>query len=362
MKKLLAATFVALLMVGCDGTDRVGRELREGFSRKHNKGSAEKRRQAVLAELNWAKRSNPTELKLSSIGSIADLTPLKGLTNLEVLAIKVSVSRAKKNRYTDLTPLAELENLEDLYIDCNYPGFNSLKPLARLTKLKRLTLYQKYGTSSATRDPLKGLTNLRYLNLYENQNPDITALAGLTNLTELSLGRNKITDITPLTGLIQLKTLNLWENHVTDLTPLTGLTKLEKLNLYGNPIPKDQFDMLIKALPDCEIKGLSYDYYSNGQKKSEFYYKDSQLERGATKWYSNGQKMVEGNFKNGKLWTAVAWKPNGEKCPVTNVVNGNGVVVVYEEDGTERVRLTFKNGEEVEDERVSDYVDSNATE
>jgi len=175
MKAILLTMFVALLLVGCDGTDRVGRELREGFSRKHNKGSAPLSRQAVLAELKWVRDRNATELKLSSIGSISDLSPLNGLTNL------------------------------------------------------------------------------RYLNLYENQNPDITALAGLTNLTELNLGRNKITDLTPLTGLSQLTYLKLWENHVTDLTPLTGLTKLRKLNLYGNPIPDDQKEMLKKALPNCKF-------------------------------------------------------------------------------------------------------------
>jgi hypothetical protein len=47
--------------------------------------------------------------------------------------------------------------------------------------------------------------------------------------------------------------------------------------------------------------------------------------------------------------TVVAWKPNGEKCPVTNVVNGNGVWVWYNDDGTENSRHTFKDGEEVAD-------------
>ena len=39
----------------------------------------------------------------------------------------------------------------------------------------------------------------------------------------------------------------------------------------------------------------------------------------------------------------------GEKCPVTNVKDGNGVAVSYKRDGTERYRLTFKDGELVED-------------
>ena len=40
------------------------------------------------------------------------------------------------------------------------------------------------------------------------------------------------------------------------------------------------------------------------------------------------------NFKAGKLISMEVWKPTGEKCPKTNVKNGNGVWVLYNEDGT----------------------------
>ena len=43
--------------------------------------------------------------------------------------------------------------------------------------------------------------------------------------------------------------------------------------------------------------------------------------------------------------TAIAWKQNGEKCPVTNVVNGNGFSVRYIADVTEDFRVTYKDGE-----------------
>ena len=43
------------------------------------------------------------------------------------------------------------------------------------------------------------------------------------------------------------------------------------------------------------------------------------------------------------------WKPNGEKCPVTNLKDGNGFLVYYNEDGTEDSRTTYKDGELVED-------------
>ncbi len=62
-------------------------------------------------------------------------------------------------------------------------------------------------------------------------------------------------------------------------------------------------------------------------------------------FYENGQKKAEYTHKNDKLITAVAWKPNGEKCPHTNVVDGNGVAVHYNEDGTEAGRETYKDGE-----------------
>jgi antitoxin component YwqK of YwqJK toxin-antitoxin module len=45
------------------------------------------------------------------------------------------------------------------------------------------------------------------------------------------------------------------------------------------------------------------------------------------------------------MMTAVVWKKNGEKCPHTNVMNGNGVMVFYDEGGTESERTTYKDGE-----------------
>jgi len=55
------------------------------------------------------------------------------------------------------------------------------------------------------------------------------------------------------------------------------------------------------------------------------------------------------NFKVGKLMSAKAWKPNGEKCPLTNVKDGNGVWVSYYDDGTEDIRWNYKDGKRVRD-------------
>ena len=101
--------------------------------------------------------------------------------------------------------------------------------------------------------PLEGLTNLEWLNLGYNQITDISSLKGLTNLEELGLWDNEITDVSPLAGLTNLEELALHGNQITDVSPLAGLTKLHTLILWDNPIPEDQKSMLKKALPKCDI-------------------------------------------------------------------------------------------------------------
>ena len=120
---------------------------------------------------------------------------------------------------------------------------------------------------------------------------------------------------------------------------------------------------------DNEEDGLSTKWYKNGQKQQEGNYKEGNKDGVHTSWYENGQKEGESNWKDGKkdgltTWwykneqkareithkddqpvTALVWKPNGEKCPVTNLKDGNGVLVYYFEDGTEKRRDTYKDGE-----------------
>ena len=89
--------------------------------------------------------------------------------------------------------------------------------------------------------------------------------------------------------------------------------------------------------------------YPNGQIMILGQIKNGKQDGLVTKWYENGQKRQEENYKDYKLMSAVGWKPNGDKCPETNVKDGNGLWVWYKEDGTESFRKTYKNGEIVED-------------
>ena len=100
---------------------------------------------------------------------------------------------------------------------------------------------------------------------------------------------------------------------------------------------------------DGKRDGLWTGWYSNGQKEYEATYKDDKRGGLSTMWYRNGQKSSERTYKDGKLWTAVRWKPNGEKCPVTNLVNGSGVVVQLHPKGPVHLPTTFKDGKIVKD-------------
>ncbi|SVC43339.1 uncharacterized protein METZ01_LOCUS296193, partial [marine metagenome] len=64
-------------------------------------------------------------------------------------------------------------------------------------------------------------------------------------------------------------------------------------------------------------------------------------------WSNIGRKEEEVTWKDGKIMTYVVFKPNGEKCPETNVVNGNGVLFFYDDDGEVATRATCKDGEVV---------------
>ena len=100
---------------------------------------------------------------------------------------------------------------------------------------------------------------------------------------------------------------------------------------------------------DRPFTGKVEDFYENGQKWWKANWKGGKLDGFYTSWYENGNKEKEGHYKDDKLMFAEVWKPNGEKCPVTNLEDGNGVVVEYDDDETEGFRNTYLDGEPVVD-------------
>ena len=56
-----------------------------------------------------------------------------------------------------------------------------------------------------------------------------------------------------------------------------------------------------------------YDYYENGQKRSEISLKDNRIDGLITTWYENGQKSTEGTYKDEKIISEKGWNEDGSK-------------------------------------------------
>ena len=106
---------------------------------------------------------------------------------------------------------------------------------------------------------------------------------------------------------------------------------------------------------DGKLEGLSTTWYENGQKKMEVNFVKSLRSGPKTQWYRNGQKRFEARFNGGRLESCVVWKPRGEKCPVSLVEAGTGVVVNYKEDGSEQNRLVYSSGSTIQNIGAQNY-------
>ena len=95
---------------------------------------------------------------------------------------------------------------------------------------------------------------------------------------------------------------------------------------------------------DGKLDGPFTLWRDNGWKLAQAHYKNGKQDGLAISWHANGRKSEERHYFADKLLTATAWKPSGEKCPQTNVFQGNGVVVHYHPDGTKEGRETFRGG------------------
>ena len=134
-----------------------------------------------LRDLEWGVLlliNNTEHVLAASNYSLADLSPIAGLTNLSALNLRYC-------QLSDLSPLAGLRNIStlDLY-GCK--SLSDLSPLAGLTNLSTLDL--SYCASLSDLSPLAGLTNLSTLNLDSCTSlSDLSPLAGLRNLSSLDL-------------------------------------------------------------------------------------------------------------------------------------------------------------------------------
>ncbi|KAL9377070.1 hypothetical protein Peur_031190 [Populus x canadensis] len=140
--------------------------------------------------------------------------------------------------------------------------------LSRLAKLEVLSLGVNNFNNNIL-SSLKGISSLKYLDLYYNKlrgSIDMKEFDSLSNLKELSLVGNGIQDFVTLTGsegpsrLNKLETLVLADNLLNNsiLSSLKGLSSLKYLDLGGNQLQGSINMKEFDSLSNLEMLSLSY--------------------------------------------------------------------------------------------------------
>ena len=168
---------------------------------------------------------------------IHSLAGLEYALNLQSLSLRL-------NRIEDISPLAGLTNLR--YLDLSQNDLiKDMSPVADLTQLRHLDLH---GNSIRDISAVSGLTQLDTLLLRWNSIHSIVPITGLGGLEHLDLRGNYIKDVSPLAGLQNLNDLNLHDNQITEITDLLALRKLDELVLTWNKLNNDAYDHDLGAM------------------------------------------------------------------------------------------------------------------
>jgi antitoxin component YwqK of YwqJK toxin-antitoxin module len=121
------------------------------------------------------------------------------------------------------------------------------------------------------------------------------------------------------------------------MNPFTGVATWELENLEKKE----------SIYRDGKKQGMETWWYDNGEKKFEGSYMGGKPNGRFTRFYRNGKKSYERIFRDQELVAAIAWEPNGDKCPDTKYVKGNGKLCQYHENGKKESEITFRDGKKI---------------
>ena len=107
-----------------------------------------------------------------------------------------------------------------------------------------------------------------------------------------------------------------------------------------------------KLSENITIKGGTPDgpakrYYEDGTIKEEVTFAHGQFSNVRKYYYPNGKLWIEQEYNDGLPWTVISnYDETGNKRNAGTLKNGNGTLILYNEDGTVRETLTYENGKE----------------
>lgn len=224
--------------------------------------------QQIKSLVGLEKAINLKQLTISnnwedSSGSLRDISPLRGLTKLELL-------RLSHNDIIDISPLEGLTNLKHLFISHNQ--IEKIDAVRNLTNLESLDLARNKGPKRISDiTPIENLTKLKLLGLSDANVPDISVLKNLVNLETFMSNSSKIKDISVLKNAKNLEILYLDDNQISDVSVIKDFVKLKELYLRHNNISEIDVSKLSK-LSDFNVQGNKIKDFSSLEKAKSLKY------------------------------------------------------------------------------------------
>ena len=224
--------------------------------------------QQIKSLVGLEKAINLKQLTISnnwedSSGSLRDISPLRGLTKLELL-------RLSHNDIIDISPLEGLTNLKHLFISHNQ--IEKIDAVRSLTNLESLDLAKNKGPKRISDiTPIENLTKLKLLGLSDANVPDISALKNLVHLETFMSNSSEIKDISVLKNAKNLEILYLDDNQISDVSVVKDFVKLKELYLRHNNISEIDVSKLSK-LSDFNVQGNKIKDFSSLEKARSLKY------------------------------------------------------------------------------------------
>ena len=126
---------------------------------------------------------------------------------------------------------------------------------------------------------LEALTDLKVLNLNQNNISQIKGLESLVNLEELHLDHNQITIVDGLDQLTNLRRLSLFNNQIVQIKSFENKEKLSTLHLGGNPI----YARISKTVGEVKPQTVVKYYQMSLEEKDQFREKRKKFEGSSAK-------------------------------------------------------------------------------
>ena len=224
--------------------------------------------QQIKSLVGLEKAINLKQLTISnnwedSSGSLRDISPLRGLTKLELL-------RLSHNDIIDISPLEGLTNLKHLFISHNQ--IENIDAVRNLTNLESLDLARNKGSKRISDiTPIENLTKLKLLGLSDANVPDISVLKNLVHLETFMSNSSNIKDISVLKNAKNLQILYLDNNQISDVSVVKDLVKLKELYLRHNNVSEIDVSKLSK-LSDFNVQGNKIKDFSSLEKAKSLKY------------------------------------------------------------------------------------------